>query len=256
VCPQQEEFESFAAAPGSTVYVSEQVSFRTEGTQRVICVHGVVFAHYKVGDRAAETYAMITLCESGYASQTGIAQSFGYSARSMRRYQERFEAGGIAALARAAGRPVGAPIGNRKERGRDRTILHLKTTGMSNRAIAGRLGVSEMAIRKRLRRLGWKPMPQSCLPFERQTPADAAAAVEANESVKEISSRAPADTPTRPISAEEDGTNELPSTSLDPDPLDRSTDRALANHAIVDMHRASSDKSWGNSRASGNCFAR
>jgi hypothetical protein len=49
VCPQQEEFESFAAAPGSTVYVSEQVSFRTEGTQRVICVHGVVFAHYKVG---------------------------------------------------------------------------------------------------------------------------------------------------------------------------------------------------------------
>jgi hypothetical protein len=234
VCPQQEEFESFAAAPGSTVYVSEQVSFRTEGTQRVICVHGVVFAHYKVGDRAAETYAMITLCESGYASQTGIARSFGYSARSMRRYQERFEAGGIAALARAAGRPVGAPIGNRKERGRDRTILHLKTTGMSNRAIAGRLGVSEMAIRKRLRRLGWKPIPQSCLPFEQQTPADAADAVEANESVKEISSRAPADTPTRPISAEEDGTNELPSTSLDPDPLDRSTDRALAALGLLE----------------------
>lgn len=234
MCPQQEEFESFAAAPGSTVYVSEQVSFRTEGTQRVICVHGVVFAHYKVGDRAAETYAMITLCESGYASQTGIARSFGYSARSMRRYQERFEAGGIAALARAAGRPVGAPIGNRKERGRDRTILHLKTTGMSNRAIAGRLGVSEMAIRKRLRRLGWKPMPESCLPFERQTPADAADAVEANESVKEISSRAPADAPTRPISAEEDGTNELPSTSLDPDPLDRSSDRALAALGLLE----------------------
>jgi transposase len=180
---------------------------------------------------------MITLCESGYASQTGIARSFGYSARSMRRYQERFEAGGIAALARAAGRPVGAPIGNRKERGRDRTILHLKTIGMSNRAIAGRLGVSEMAIRKRLRRLGWKPMPQSCLPFERQTPADAADAADAvgaNESVKEISSRAPADTPKRPISAEEDGRNELPSTSLDPDPLDRSTDRALAALGLLE----------------------
>ena len=200
----------------------------------MICVHGVVFAHYKVGDRAAETYAMITLCESGYASQTGIARSFGYSTRSMRRYQERFEAGGIAALARAAGRPVSAAIGNRKERGRDRTILHLKTTGMSNRAIAGRLGVSEMAIRKRLRRLGWKSMPQSCLPFEQQTPADAADAVEANESVKEISSRAPADTPTRPISAEEDDTNELPSTSLDPDPLDRSTDRALAALGLLE----------------------
>jgi DNA-binding NarL/FixJ family response regulator len=120
----------------------------------VICVHGVVFAHYETADRAAEAYAMITLCESGYARQAEIARSFGYAARSLRRYQERFEVGGMGALARDAGRPVGARIGSRKERGRDQTILHLKTKGLSNRAIAGRLGVFENAIRKRLRRLG------------------------------------------------------------------------------------------------------
>ncbi len=68
--------------------------FRTEGTQRVISVHGVVFAHYSVEDRAAEAYGMITLWESEYATQTQIARAFGYSTRSLRRYQERFETEG------------------------------------------------------------------------------------------------------------------------------------------------------------------
>ncbi len=198
--PQQEELESFAAASGGTIYVSDRVSFRTEGNQRVICVHGVVFAHYDVEDRAAQAYAMITLCESGYASQTEIARSFGYSARSLRRYQERLETGGIGALARDSGRPVGARTGSRKDRGRDQTILHLKTKGLSNRSIAGRLGVSEKAIRKRLRRLGWKPsgpIAQPCLAFEQQVTADAVSAVEVSASAQGISGNAPAATAER-----------------------------------------------------------
>jgi len=115
----------------------------------VISVHGVVFAHYSVEDRAAEAYAMITLWESEYATQTQIARAFGYSARSLRRYQERFGAEGIQALVRKPGRPAGRRSGGAKERGRDQTILHLKTKGASNRAIAGKLGLSEKAIRKR-----------------------------------------------------------------------------------------------------------
>ena len=153
--PQQKELLSIPPPPDGSVFVSDRVSFRTEGTQRVISVHGVVFAHYGVGDRAAEAYAMIMLSESGYASQTQIARSFGYSGRSLRRYQERFQTGGVSALVRGPGRPSGRPSGNSKERGRDQTILHLKTKGSSNRAIAGKLGLSETAIRKRLRRLGW-----------------------------------------------------------------------------------------------------
>ena len=87
---QQKELLSFPPPPDGSVFVSDRVSFRTEGTQRIIVVHGVVFAHYAVEDRAAEAYAMITLCECGYATQTQIARSFGYSVRSLRRYQERF----------------------------------------------------------------------------------------------------------------------------------------------------------------------
>ncbi len=44
-----------------------------------------------------------------------------------------------------------------------------KERALSNRAIAVHLGFSEKAIRKRLRRLGWKPLPALCLPFEAKT---------------------------------------------------------------------------------------
>ena len=81
---EQKKLLSFPAPPDGTVYVNDRVSFRTEGTERVICVHGVVFAHYGTGDRAAEAYTMVTLWESEYASQIEIARSFGYSARSLR----------------------------------------------------------------------------------------------------------------------------------------------------------------------------
>lgn len=228
MAPQQKAFEAFAAAPGGTVYVSHGVSFRTEGTDRVICVHGVVFAHYGVEDRAAESYAMVTLCESGYATQAEISRAFGYSTRSVRRYQERFEAGGIGALARGSGRPAGARDGSRKARGRDQTILRLKAQGWSNRAIAGKLGVFENAVRKRLRRLGWQPTSQPSLPLESQAIAEVAAATEMTESVKAVTDHGAVGTiGPRPLRDNEEALESQPS-SLDHDPLDRSTDRALA----------------------------
>src|SRR6266567_9246712 len=107
---EQKTLLSFLPPPSGTVYVNAHVCFRTEGTERVISVHGVVFAHYDIGDRAAETYAMITLFESGYASQTEIARAFGYTARSVRRYQDRFEAGGVGALVRSPGRPSSSSV--------------------------------------------------------------------------------------------------------------------------------------------------
>ena len=112
--PEQKELLSIPPPPDGAIYVSDQVSFRTEGSQRVISVHGVVFAHYDLKDRAAEAYAMITLTESGYATQIQIARSFGYTARSLRRYEKRFEAGGVGALVRGPGRPPGRASGNAK----------------------------------------------------------------------------------------------------------------------------------------------
>jgi DNA-binding CsgD family transcriptional regulator len=224
MCPQQKELLSFPPPPLRTVFVSDRVSFRTEGTQRVISVQGVAFAHYDIADRMAEAYAMISLFESGYASQTEIARSFGYSARSLRRYQERFEAGGVGALVRPSGRPAGSSSRRSKERGRDQTILHLKAKGFSNRAIAGRLGLSEKAIRKRLLRLGWQPPPQSCLPFPPETIGETPV-VAVSENIP------PAATTPQPKSHEE---TEAAPESRDPDPLNRSMDRLLAAMGLLE----------------------
>jgi hypothetical protein len=98
--PYEEELFTHAPEISSTVFVNDRVCVQTEEDQRVISVHGVVFSHYSIKDHTAETYAMVSLFESGYADQNDIARCFGYSARSLRRYQERLRTGGLSALAR------------------------------------------------------------------------------------------------------------------------------------------------------------
>ncbi len=194
------------------------MSVRSEGAYRVISVHGVVFAHYEVSDRVAEAYAMVSLFESGYADQNDIAAAFGYSCRSIRRYQERFEAGGLGGIIRLPGRPSSSESGQGK---RDRTIVQLKTKGFSNRAIAGRLGLSEGLVRKCLRRLGWQPPPIPSLPVPEESSETAA--------VREASKAAPANEPNGEQQKVSSGFVEglLPA-SLDIDPCNRSMDRMLA----------------------------
>lgn len=233
--PQQQELLSCPPPPNGTVYVNDRVSFRTEGTQRVICVHGVVFAHYSVEDSAAEAYAMITLWESAYATQSQIARAFGYSARSLRRYQERFAAEGIRALVRKPGRPAGGRSGGAPQRGQDRTILHLKTKGASNRVIAGKLGLSEKAIRKRLRRLGWQPQTEpaaSGLLFEQDITGNVHPPAALSENASDIPKGAAAAAAERRGETHE--SIESVSVSLDPNPLDRSMDRLLAAMGLIE----------------------
>ena len=233
--PQQLELLSCPPPPSGTVYVSDGVSFRTEGTQRVISVHGVVFAHYSVEDRAAEAYAMITLWESEYATQIQIARAFGYSARSLRRYQERFAAEGIPGLVRKPGRPAGHRSGGAKQRGRDQTILHLKTKGAGNRVIAGQLGLSESAIRKRLRRLGWEPQTEpaaSCSLFEQDTTGDGSPTAEISGNTINILTDAAATADEQRVGTYE-GMEPAP-VSRDPNPLDRSMDRLLAAMGLIE----------------------
>ncbi len=149
--PQKELFARPAPTPG-TIFLNDRVFVETEQGQRVLFVHGIVFSHYSIKDRSAEAYAMVQLFESGYADQNDIARCFGYSARTLRRYQERLKTGGLSALARPRGRPVVRSSVHKKLHERDRTILRLKAKEMSNRWIAGRLGLSEKAVRKSLRR--------------------------------------------------------------------------------------------------------
>src|SRR5260370_24587181 len=163
--PEQKQLFTDLFPVPHPVFVNDRVFVQTEDNQRVILVHGLVFFHYSIEDRCAEAYALVSLFESGYADQNDLARCFGYSTRTLRRYQERLKSGGLSALARPEGRPSDSSMGLKPITARDRTILRLKAQGMSNRWIGGRLGLSETAVRKSLRRLGWLPGPEPELPF-------------------------------------------------------------------------------------------
>ena len=132
-------------AASNSVVINARCSLRIEADQRVIVVAGLPVHHYCTGDAVAEAYAMVFLVESGFAQQTEVARAFACSARSVRRYQRRYAQGGMAALGHAEGWRRGR---RRIAAKRLRSIEMLKSQRLSNRAIAHRLGVSEMAIRK------------------------------------------------------------------------------------------------------------
>jgi len=132
-------------AASNTVVINARCSLRVEADQRVIVVAGLPVHHYRAEDAVAEAYAMVFLVASGFAQQTDVARAFARSVRSVRRYQRRYAQGGMTAL----GREEGWRRGRRRiSDKRLRAIEMLKSQGLSNRAIAHRLGVSEKAIRK------------------------------------------------------------------------------------------------------------
>lgn len=134
-----------SSSPTNTVFINARCMLQTEEDQRVVVVGGLPVYHYCSADTVAEAYAMVMLVESGFAQQTEVARAFGKSDRTVRRHQERYQRAGMAGL----GRPEGWRSGRRRIDGkRLRVIEKLKSQGLSNRMIAQRLGVSEMAIRK------------------------------------------------------------------------------------------------------------
>lgn len=216
--------------PAGTTVVNDRVTVLTSDGHRVVCVDGLVVHHYRVGDRLAETYAMVMLVESGYAHQNDIAGTFGCAARTIGRARERFEAGGLQALGRAAGRPSGSRSLTKRDRFRDQTIWRMKSQGASHRAIARRLGLSETAIRKRLVRLNWKPGVAQPGLFEAEPPSAPSAPGDSGLDVPHGSQSGRSEAVT-------DVASSPPETllaSFDIDPRDRSVDRLLAAMGVLD----------------------
>jgi hypothetical protein len=104
-------------------------------------------------------------------------------------------------------------------------ILRLKVSGFGNRAIAGRLGLDEKAIRKRLRQLGWQPCPEPSLPFPAQRVEPVAA--EASFDGRAQSGTAFPRDATSQQPQQKAEIEPVPRTQ-DSDPLNRSMDRLLA----------------------------
>src|SRR5664279_3723435 len=188
----------------------------------------MVLAQYASSDYMAEAHAMVSLVEQGWANQIEIARAFACSARTVRRHQRRFEAGGLAALGHTGGYPSGRV---RVAAARERLVQRLKHDGVGQREIARRMGVSGNAIRKLLRRLGWKatPLVQSQLALER------APRVDPNLSIPAKSEALPPVPGADPnLSAFTATAKESPVVSHDTDPSDRCGDRLLARLGLLE----------------------
>jgi transposase len=220
--------------PSNTVVINGRCSLRKEVDQHLIVVGGLPVHHYRVEDVVAAAYAMVFLVESGYAQQTDVARAFGVSVRTIRRYQQRYADGGMAALSREGG----WRRGRRRITGkRLRSIEILKSQGMSNRAIAHRLGVSENAIRKVVGPLKPAESVQLAMPaiatVAEKSAATGASSEDAvgerpNISVEEETGDR------EPVAAEAANDDEPVPMSLDYDAEDRIFDRQLAYLGLLD----------------------
>jgi transposase len=195
--------------PEGTQIINDRCMVKTQDGHCLVIVSGIVLAQFASADRMAEAYAMVHLVEQGWARQQEVARVFGCSARTVRRDQQRFEDGGLAALGCGSGYPKGRW---RLPAAHTGLIDQLKAQGHSNREIARRVGVSEMAIRKVLRRLGWKePHRQlNLLPLEAAPPANPN------------------------LSAFDATAKESSAVSLDTDPSHRRADRLLARLGLLE----------------------
>jgi hypothetical protein len=225
-----------AAPPSDTVVINARCTLRTEEEQRVVVVGGLPVYHYCTADAVAEAYAMVMLVESGFAQQTEVARAFGKSERSVRRYEERYGQAGMGGL----GRPGGWRRGRRRISGkRLRLIERLKSAGLSNRAIAQRLGVNENAIRKLVGPSKGDEGTQLALVSETRGPPIGPPTI-SPVSVTPIGSfvdQAPATNECvqdAPVIEEEAGEDDPVSMSLDPDAGDRTLDRQLAHAGLLD----------------------
>lgn len=193
--------------PAGIQIINERCLVRTQDQHRVVLVSGIVLAQYALSDPMAEAYARVQLFEQGWATQSEIARAFACSTRTVRRDQRRFEEGGLGALGRPDGYPSGRP---RLSGSRRRLVEQLKGEGYSQREIARRIGVGENAVRRLLRRLGWKARPsvQTEWSFSKEPTAHP------NLSAFRV-------------------TTQTSSISHDTDPNDRSADRLLARLGLL-----------------------
>ncbi len=216
--------------PEDVQVINDRCLVRTQDGHRVVLVCGIILAQYAVADRMAEAHAMVSLIEQGWADQNDVARTFGYATRTVRRLQHRCEDGGLAALARGDGYPRGRA---RLPNARIRLIQRLRAHGCSHREIARRLGVSAKAIRKLLRRLGWKdPVPaQTELPLNSAGPGDpnlSAFSVSPSPSTLPEFTKNVVRKPSAFVSAA------APPATLDTDPMDRTGDRLMACLGLLD----------------------
>jgi len=235
-----------ARNPENVRAINNRCMVRTQEGHAVVVVSGVILAQYDCEDRMAEAHAMVSLVEQGWADQVEVARAFDCSARTIRRHQQRFAEGGLAALGRKRGYPLGRA---RLAVSRQKRIEQLKAQGCSGRQIASILGVTERAVRKVLRRLGLNAVSvsQTELRLDERTTADPKLSAlpitpadtnpgSAGQMAASNAAAAPESRAVPPARDAPSGADPKLSASLthDADPTDRRGDRLLASLGLLE----------------------
>ena len=218
---------------------------RAEGEHRVVVVAGLPVHHYSAHDAVAKAYATVFLVDAGYAAQRDVSVAFDCSERTLRRHQQRYRDGGMAALATRYGWRPGR---RRVPTKRLRIIEGLRAEGRSNREIARRMGVTEKAIRKQVGP-SERCAQQQSLPLDTEcTDGPASAMSTATSAAEPLEHRPPspigqalplvspeekASPPASPGPAVS-AAPEPVAMSLDSDPANRVWDRWLASIGLLD----------------------
>lgn len=127
-----------------TIPINARCTLKKDGNLFVVYVAGLPVYHWVIGDRMMESYALMNLLQCGYAQQNEVAKAFGYSARTIRRKQHKFESAGMSGVCNASGRPLGSKSTNPRKK----IAQSLQRIGLSVRDIAQRLGVGKSIVSK------------------------------------------------------------------------------------------------------------
>lgn len=215
----------------STVHISGKCNYREEGDMHVIFANGIPLLHYTRDDKTAKQYAMIHLVEAGLASQQEVAEAFDCSRLTIFRAKQKYDEGGMAAL---VPKKTGPKDGSKVNKAKGRRIVALKEKGLTNVAIASRLGLKEDTVRKALKRMGWskpKIAEEMTLPLHQEpnkielpelSPSEQTVSeVKETDKTSILTTEAEVDESAKGILKDEP-------VSYDSDPSNRATDRALA----------------------------
>jgi len=136
-----------------------------EAGVRVIFLWHEPLFRFTLSDSLSLRYAAVYLRLNNLATQEEIAEAFGHSVATQRRWETRFLAAGLEGLMRgkSTGRPSAIPASL------DGVLKKWFEEGVSNRQMAKRLQVSEATVHRALARLGLhREIPRTELPW----PAD------------------------------------------------------------------------------------
>jgi len=231
-------------------HINHSLWFVDQDGYRVVFLRHEVLYRVALTDTVHLRQVAVSLRQSQVATQAEIAKAFGHSERTQYRWERRYGQHGLKGL-----RPK-PHSGRRPElsKGQEAFVRKWFEAGVSNLAMARRLGVGETTIRRTLKRLGLKRRAKEVQPQLPSLEDDSSGApvteeqLSASESSVSVEKNPSALMPVtedqdeceKEVNAQEaamPGRRETSLTSsltIDRDPSDRSGDRLLARQGLLE----------------------